>query len=366
MSSISQPSTIGASTSLWKQHVIPQDPSLSSRKLRRHGCLMFLRELLNMVRGIMQQSEKDYYAMIVCMSFDLKECSKENQHSNEQKLGNNTHSFKQESSLISQTSESSVADQISLLSLMSAIISDPNAEICDRSAALEILSSIVMHDPTLVRKHCLAEYATITSKLQNHANYPRKSEPNEHRQVLFRCESNDLLLSLLYLMAVETDAGLLLQTSEILRIILDTEMLEQGPLVGCVEDETSSVSHGATLEQNKFLALFYEHYVQWLVAPFQYNILISRLSSCFGMKPYKTEDLLQHSVKMPKCAIRSNFAVELLCFCVRAHIHRMKIFVLKNCVLRSVLKLMNESTVPGGNFGHDNGGNRCLKLACLR
>jgi protein phosphatase-4 regulatory subunit 3 len=53
-------------------------------------------------------------------------------------------------------------------------------------------------------------------------------------------------------------------------------------------------------------------------------------------------------------AIRSSFAVELLSFCVRAHLYRMKFFMLKSRVLGSVLELLRRPT------------DRCLKLAALR
>lgn len=389
-----------SSSTLWKQHLVPQDSSLSSRKIRRQGCLSFLRELFNMVRGSLQQSAKDdFYAMIVFMDIDLNERANGSKDSNTSTTHNHNPTSINDLNKMETSSTSSpsplpasispmkggggfLQDQVNLLSLMSATISDPHSEVSDRSAALEILSSIVMHDPSLVRRHCLDEFATNTSHLQSEEHYPGRPEPDEHKQVLFHCGPNDLLLSLLYLMAIETDAGLLLQTSEILRIILDTEMMEQGPLVGCVEDETSAITGLGNSEQNKFLALFYEHYVQWLVAPFQYTILVSRLSICglsttpissstaVGTKPVSSDEkelYLQHSYTCPKCAIRSSFSVELLCFCVKAHFYRMKIFVLKNRVLASVLKLMNESSSEQAHSSRmEGGGDRCLKLACLR
>jgi protein phosphatase-4 regulatory subunit 3 len=204
-------------------------------------------------------------------------------------------------------------------------------------------------------------------------------------QVIFCCGPNDLLASLLFLMAVETDAGLLLQTSEIMRIILDTEMFgEHGPMEAgsppgmhhpTMDHSLSLGSMGS--EQNQFLAMFYAHYVQWLVAPFQYTIvhpvkrvpdtalaspndslLMKRILDRFRAGVSPKDPLLRI---IPMCAIRSSFAVELLSFCVRAHLHRMKFFLLRSRVLASVLRLLksNKAVVV-------TSGDRCLKLAALR
>jgi protein phosphatase-4 regulatory subunit 3 len=59
------------------------------------------------------------------------------------------------------------------------------------------------------------------------------------------------------------------------------------------------------------------------------------------------------------CPVRMSFTVELLSFCVRAHLSRMKMFLLKSCVTEKVLLFLRQSLVgiPG---------DRCLKLAILR
>jgi protein phosphatase 4 regulatory subunit 3 len=204
-------------------------------------------------------------------------------------------------------------------------------------------------------------------------------------QVIFCCGPNDFLASLLFLMAVETDAGLLLQTSEIMRIILDTEMLgEHGPMEACGPPgmHHPTMDHSLTpgsmdSEQNQFLAMFYEHYIQWLVAPFQFTILhpvkrvpdmdlaspndsllVKRLLDAFQAGVSSKNPLLRI---VPMCAIRSSFAVELLSFCVRAHLHRMKFFLLRSRVLGSVLRLLKQSKAAAVTSG-----DRCLKLAALR
>ena len=56
----------------WKQYLVPQDGSIVSRRMRRRGCLGFLRELFNMVRLSLQQCDKDDFFSAICtMEIDL-------------------------------------------------------------------------------------------------------------------------------------------------------------------------------------------------------------------------------------------------------------------------------------------------------
>ena len=155
---------------------------------------------------------------------------------------------------------------------------------------------------------------------------------------MFFCPPNDLLLSLLFLMTVENDAGVMLQTSEVMRIILDTEMLNDASNYGGAsnidsEDEfprgNGSFQYGSNTtygdgdggsEQNSFLQMFYDHYVPWFVAPFQYSIVVCRSAVPFSLSvkgfTKTSKDLLQEVLPS---SLRLSFSVELLSFCVRAH-----------------------------------------------
>jgi hypothetical protein len=168
-------------------------------------------------------------------------------------------------------------------------------------------------------------------------------------------------------MAAETDAGIMLQTTEVMRDILDDEMPVDSEHIGGVgvidnEDdllsegtggnglivEQSQVSNGAMnigSERNAFLQMFYEHYVPWLVAPFQYSIFIAKLSMPFssfkkGVENKNSTSLpqtlsilygKQKKVKNPveilfipvkDSTMRASFAVELLNECIRSHSKR--------------------------------------------
>ena len=111
-----------------------------------------------------------------------------------------------------------------------------------------------MHDPSPIQKYCLnyVDYETELKKaaasgasaITNSINMNDiQPDPNNAKEVLFSSPPDDLLLSLIFVMGTETDAGLLLQTSEIIRIILDTEMM------GEQQQEGQSLPDGSFLEE---------------------------------------------------------------------------------------------------------------------
>lgn len=216
-------------------------------------------------------------------------------------------------------------------------------------------------------------------------------------QVFFYSHHNDLLMSLLFVMAVESDAGVMLQTAELMRIIMDTEMINDHSLLGAgildnEEDEllsgngsfhgpqSSGGIHVGSSEQNSFLKMFYDHYVPWLVVPFQYSVYTTRRALPFDFilynkdgsvrKNQKIENLISHpstdfkSISflrfIPCCSIRASFSIELLSFCVRAHCFRMKFYVIRARVLSHVLKFLRPESKAGPS------GERCVKLAALK
>jgi len=192
-------------------------------------------------------------------------------------------------------------------------------------------------------------------------------------------------------MAMESDAGLLLQASEIIRIVLDTEMgeneHEQGiefASGGFLDDENNSNAvnnnggqsggggvSAAESEQNSFLALFYDRYIQWLVVPFQYKIAVLSSSNTsqidqarqgFKERTAATASARSSLIKtIDPCPVRSSFALEILSFGVRAHVHRMKFYLIKSHILGTILKMLRQKKVP-----HQPPGIRCLKLAMLK
>jgi protein phosphatase-4 regulatory subunit 3 len=367
-----------------------------------------LKELFNMVRISLQQSDKDDFFSVICsLDIDLDDgeiADNVSQTSQTVEVGSYAGSVKSER--LDEKSEGPhlsdlppPASPVNLLALMGSVLSDPNTDATEKGSVLEIIAGVAMHNPSLIRRNCLEFHEEWKKQRRSTGTgdpneFTGRPEPNEHKQILFLCPRSDLLASLLFLLDVETDAGILLQVSEIMRIILDADMMgDHGPMNAAFADEAEppgslhspphdqhnqpSGAGATTTDQKKFLSMFYEHYVEWLVAPFQFSILhpvrrvpdhvlqnpsesplMQRMMTSFRSGIAK-EDVLFRMV--PGCAIRSSFAVELLSFCVRAHLYRMKFFLLKSRVLGNVLKLLRP---------HPNArvisGDRCLKLAALR
>ena len=182
----------------WEQHIAPQDASLTSRKIRRRGCLSFLRELFNMVRTSLQQTDKDnFYAMIADRNVDLDGGKKRDDYSFAR--GNGESSSDDIGAVISKDRISSVEssgvndseehESVNLLSLLGVILSDPNSDVIERGACLEILSAIAMHDPSIIRKLCLEQFSASKENGENSRNRcnPKrvvpKPEPNDRNEV---------------------------------------------------------------------------------------------------------------------------------------------------------------------------------------
>ena len=388
----------------WRQYLAPQDSSLPSRRIRRRGCLSFLRELFNMVRLSLQQNDKDDFFSVICtLDVDLVDDVSDNisQTSQTAEVGSVASTVKSDQTghYIDIPQPSS---PIGLLSLLGNALADPNIDISEKGAVLEIVAGVAMHDPSFIRRHCI-DHHTTQKELENESrrDVPQaiagRPDPNEKQQVIDVAPQNDLLASLLYILDVTSDAGILLQATEIMRIILDTDIAgDNGSFSAGFKDEAEGVPLGhtnsphhdqhtqpsqggvTTNDQKQFFSIFYENYMEWLVAPFQFTILhpvrrvpenvLKNPSESASMqkmlaswsKGVRGDDKLLRTV--PFDAIRSSFAVELLSFCVRAHLYWMKHFLLRSKVLKNVMGMLK----PAGSRSRQLSGDRCLKLAALR
>lgn len=366
-----QSPSIAQSKTVWSQCVISQDSSIQSRLARRKGCLSFLRELFSMARTSLQQQEKDEFIPL-CVNTSVSIC---NASTETHLAGNNS----QEPPSVDPPNE------VNLLFLLGAILSDLSTNVQEKSAVLEILSVIAMHDPAIIRRYCIESVGvTPGEKIPNF-----RPEPDDLRQLIFLCPPHDLMQSLLLVMSTESDAGVLLQTSEIIRIILDTEMMcEQNSLDGGFMNDENEGSTGGTIrqnwnsdssagalessEQNIFLSVFYERYIHWLFSPFLYKLLVPKVGFPLNIS-MKALSAIQQSFRkrettfnlpvtpIPSCAMRLSFTFEILSFCVRAHVYRMKLYVLRSRLLSITLKVLSQksSTLLSSD-------DRCLQLASLK
>jgi protein phosphatase-4 regulatory subunit 3 len=357
-----------------------------------------------MVRLSLQQSDKDDFFSIVCtLDIDLNDATREiadnaSQTSQTVEVGSVASTVRSDrldaDGPHSAMESSNVPPPTNLLSMLGCVLADPTIDVSEKGTALEIISGIVMHDPDLIRRHSVDFYITRKKLVDSKSGkaVSTRPKPNEKEQVLLLYPGSDLLAALLALLSVATDAGILLTVSEILRIVLDTDMLsDHGPFADESEglplgSSTQLQPHeqqrnslqgiGASNDQKQFLDVFYEHYMEWLVAPFQSSILypvrrvpehllldtsesplLQKIHSSFQKGIPKDDPLVK---TVAPCAIRASFAVELLSFCIRAHMHRMKFFLIRSRVMDNVLKFLRPS------YGRGMSGDRCLKLATLR
>jgi hypothetical protein len=151
-------------SSTWGQYLAPQDNSITSRKVRRLGCLSFLRELFNMIR-MSVQDRGEITARIVQTKVNV--------------------------GIKGTKIQSSDDETVNLLMLLGTIQSDPNSTVSERIACLEIISAISVHDSSLIRNHCLQEFESAGGDLDgnrsiNYKNQPvPRPQPNDRRQVRF-------------------------------------------------------------------------------------------------------------------------------------------------------------------------------------
>ena len=141
-------------STVWKQHLAPQDGSLASRLFRRKGAVSFFRELFNMVRVSLQQGDKDdFYAAIVNMEVDLDK---------EEESGS-----------------------VNLLSLLASILADPSADVAEKGGILEIIAAIAMHDASLMRRQCLELHELWKKEENERLPCPGRPNPNDAKQVRY-------------------------------------------------------------------------------------------------------------------------------------------------------------------------------------
>ena len=158
----------------WGQYLAPQDISLTSCKVRRLGCLAFLRELFNMIRmDVQDKCEITKRIVHTKVKIDVK-------GQNVQKVGD---------------------ESVNLLMLLGTVLSDPNSAISERIYCLEIISAIAFLDSSLIRNHCLQEFKAAGGDLEGnrslgHKNRPvPRPQPNENRQVSAVRKNYNLTLS---------------------------------------------------------------------------------------------------------------------------------------------------------------------------
>lgn len=129
-----------------------------------------------------------------------------------------------------------------------------------------------------------------------------------------------LLWVIIHHVVNDSESAVIEQLGDVLKVMLDPERMDR-------------------VEKERFLALFYDHYVLWLIEPFAVEgtpvdapLPISHLTLGVSGK---------REVQGPSALSTSRrFLCEILSLCVQGHHYRMRYFVMRNSVLSRVLKLL--------------------------
>ncbi|TPX33217.1 hypothetical protein SmJEL517_g03825 [Synchytrium microbalum] len=164
-----------------------------------------------------------------------------------------------------------------------------------RLAVTAILTSVLEHDPGLVRSFCLAQ------------------AKNNHRPLI------DLIIERFL---QEPDSGLRSQFAEIIRVLLDTTGL----------DTTDGIiSHvGNDEDGDNFLKMFYEKQVLSLLDP-----IVTLDANMIHKQEGRPEVLVIDKDRVAVC----NHICELVCFMIKHHTYRSKFYLLNKLVLEKFVLL---------------------------
>ena len=198
-----------------------------------------------------------------------------------------------------------------------------------RSLAVEILSIIISVCPGIVRSIILEGPTPLppANSVSQGCNYSTNGSKSEVSMSAKSLETNSkcLLFVIICLIGAGNDVSEIDLLADLLKCLLD----------------------GERSEKDKFLQLFYDFYVQWLLVPFSatYNTGHVDASNISSVKAKALEDELvpewvgesQNSFAM----ITSKRCIcEILCLCVHSHSYRMKYFVMRNNVIGRVFSVI--------------------------
>jgi protein phosphatase-4 regulatory subunit 3 len=168
-----------------------------------------------------------------------------------------------------------------MFEIFETALSEPNIKI--RLSCADLVNNVLSHDPVHFREFLLAQ---------------RPEYPLFHKLI-------DRVL-------LETDVGLLSQFVEVIRILVDTETMEETP------------------DKEKFLTLFYQTFMKGLMAPvMDVDVKDKEITQAEAeLKPARRQELC-----------------ELLAYCCQHHGYHIKYFTLGNNIAAKVAKLLS-STQP--------------------
>jgi hypothetical protein len=145
----------------------------------------------------------------------------------------------------------------------------------------------------------------LMSDLHSSDALDNKNDPNigSILYVIIRC------------LVTETNTAIIEHLEDTLKTILDTEKQLEN-----------------RIEMEKFLNLFYDHYIHWLTVPFHEKFRHLKLPMIQTPSRCVTSSL---------SASAGQAIIELLCLCVRNHAYKMKYFIMRNNLLSTCVSILD-------------------------
>lgn len=212
------------------------------------------------------------------------------------------------------------AKEGSFLPIIEHLLADENSTSGERLHAADILKVMLEHESELVRAYIL--------KNNNHPRPPpaitdanvESAMEDPSQFAVADTKKLSLLAQLIKRLVHDPEPGMQALACDVLRAMLDPESMEVS-------------------EKERFLQVFYESYVQWLVYPLQF-------AGKQRKKPEKStaEDrsAQAHWRKLNETArVAEHHITELLSVCVQTHGYRIKYYILRNSIVSKVLLLLD-------------------------
>jgi hypothetical protein len=221
---------------------------------------------------------------------------------------------------------------------MLKVLGDPLSVTEERLHAVECVVSICVVNPGALREVVLEGPPPSLPQMQSTEKDPDASgEDKEWIQYEQNCKS--ALFVLIRRVVEDTEVAVIEYTAEVLRTLLDSDRMDK-------------------FEKDRFLAVFYDHYLPWLVTPFMEPNVPDKFStarppttSASGKRQLIEDRRDEHlnGTPQPETPVQSMSAIatsrrvifEILCCCVQYHSYRMKYYVMRNNLLTQCLRIFD-------------------------
>jgi protein phosphatase-4 regulatory subunit 3 len=197
--------------------------------------------------------------------------------------------------------------QIPFFTMVKSILASDNCSENERICIAELIVSVTLACPASVRQVILE--GSIPS-YPPHVTTGRVQQHQTQNSSLLSQNNQCLLYLMIQRLIEENNCAVIEHLGDSIRILLDPERIDRR-------------------DKEKFLGVFYDYYMQWLLVPF--------VDPNVPDQPTHSRYLQDNSA----IATSRRFILEILSFCSQFHSYRMKCFVMRNSVLQRVSRIFD-------------------------